>query len=76
MQFQVFFLFSSIIHLGVTVNPSGFSEELFVKPLFGDQIYAHFQFVTKWDINLKEDSGNFIIFIFFHMKHFLFLFRF
>ncbi|XP_063903359.1 GPI transamidase component PIG-T [Zophobas morio] len=33
-----------------------FSEELLLKPLGNDHLYAHFQFATKWDTDPEQES--------------------
>lgn len=42
----------------LTTYTDSFNEELMLKPLYGNQIYAHFHFKTTWDIDSKKDSGK------------------
>lgn len=46
----------------LTSKPDKFTEELFIKPLYSDHLYVHFQFATKWDTNPEQEtckSSNF-----------------
>nr|XP_022907425.1 GPI transamidase component PIG-T [Onthophagus taurus]XP_022907426.1 GPI transamidase component PIG-T [Onthophagus taurus] len=33
-----------------------FTEDLFIKPLNNEQLYAHFRFTTKWDVDSTKDD--------------------
>lgn len=33
-----------------------FVEELYIKPLYSEQVLAHFQFSTKWDTDVTSNS--------------------
>ncbi|VEN49651.1 unnamed protein product [Callosobruchus maculatus] len=39
-----------------TYKKEEFSEELLIKPLYSEQLYAHFQFTTKWHTDITKDS--------------------
>ncbi|KAL1497124.1 hypothetical protein ABEB36_008134 [Hypothenemus hampei] len=39
-----------------TSDEDTFSEELLLKPLFSEQLYAHFQFATHWNIEPKNEN--------------------
>lgn len=41
------------------LGSDSFTEELILKPLYGNQIYAHFHFKTRWDIDVRKDSGKY-----------------
>lgn len=43
----------------VTYKADSFTEELLLKPLYSDQLYAHFQFTTKWDTELSSEECKF-----------------
>lgn len=32
------------------------TEELLIKPLYSEQVYTHFQFSTKWDIDPDKET--------------------
>lgn len=42
--------------LSVVAVKDEFTEELYIKPLYTEQVLAHFQFSTKWDTNLTSKS--------------------
>ncbi|KAJ8943864.1 hypothetical protein NQ314_009634 [Rhamnusium bicolor] len=42
----------------LTYNSDTFTEELLIKPLYSEQIYAHFQFTTKWDVDPNTETFN------------------
>lgn len=54
---KIVFLF--IINSVLTYETDYFTEELLLKPLYGDQLYAHFQFTTKWDTELSSENCKF-----------------
>lgn len=37
-------------------NRDIFTEELLIKPLYSEQLYAHFQFTTKWDTSPETET--------------------
>lgn len=43
----------------LTSYSDSFTEELLLKPLYSNQLYAHFQFVTKWDSELASEQCKF-----------------
>lgn len=45
----------ALINIGLCYEDS-FDEELLLKPLYNDHIYAHFQFTTRWSV--QEDKEN------------------
>lgn len=51
----LFLLFKNVL----TYNADSFTEELLLKPLYSDQLYAHFQFSTKWDTELSSEECKF-----------------
>ncbi|CAH1369037.1 hypothetical protein MTP99_010524 [Tenebrio molitor] len=40
----------------LTSKSDTFTEELLIKPLYSDQLYVHFQFVTKWDTRPDQET--------------------
>ncbi|CAG9766033.1 unnamed protein product [Ceutorhynchus assimilis] len=38
------------------IQEDTFTEELLIKPLFSEQVYAHFQFATTWNIDPKNEN--------------------
>lgn len=40
----------------IAYNRDTFTEELFIKPLYSEQLYAHFQFTTKWDTDPETET--------------------
>ena len=34
-----------------------FHEELFLRPLKTGQVYAHFQFTTVWDVDIRDTKA-------------------
>ncbi|XP_060518647.1 GPI transamidase component PIG-T [Cylas formicarius] len=49
-------LFLVILKLLGATSLETFTEELLIKPLYSEQLYVHFQFVTKWDINSETEN--------------------
>lgn len=45
-------------HFCVCFSSDIFTEELLLKPLYNDKIYAHFQFRTKWDVDPLQDNSE------------------
>lgn len=47
----------AIAHLQIVTSTSDyFTEELLLKPLYSEQLYAHFHFVTIWDTDPETES--------------------
>lgn len=40
----------------ITSTKDHFTEELLLKPLYSDQIYAHFHFSTVWNTDLDKET--------------------
>lgn len=40
----------------VTSTSDYFTEELLLKPLYSEHIYAHFHFATVWDIDPESET--------------------
>lgn len=38
-----------------------FTEELLVKPLFGNQVYAHFNFATVWSVEPENENCKYTL---------------
>lgn len=50
-----------------------FTEELLLKPLFSEQLYAHFQFSTVWNIDPSNEQCKYLkIVVIFEFHSFLF----
>lgn len=39
-----------------SLSTDTFTEELLLKPLFSEQLYAHFQFSTVWNIDPSNEQ--------------------
>lgn len=39
-----------------SLNEDQFNEELLLKPLYSDQLYAYFQFSTIWNTESKTET--------------------
>lgn len=58
-MYSVALIILSIINLVLTSSyQDSFTEELILKPLYSNQLYAHFHFKTKWDVDTRSDSGK------------------
>lgn len=59
---RAFFLFLVCFGFGFQTSKAAddrFSEELFIKPLPSGHIYFHFQFTTRWDVDIRsKDEFN------------------
>lgn len=44
----------------LTYKSDLFTEELLVKPLYSGQLYAHFQFTTKWNSDFSSEDCMYI----------------
>ncbi|KAJ8920991.1 hypothetical protein NQ315_015787 [Exocentrus adspersus] len=53
----IFYLLILTIKLARTTSET-FTEELLIKPLYSEQLYAHFQFTTKWDVDPSTENFN------------------
>ncbi|XP_066246675.1 GPI transamidase component PIG-T [Euwallacea similis] len=52
------FVLFTLVQFSVSsfLNADSFTEELLLKPLFSDQLYAHFQFSTTWDVDPENEQ--------------------
>lgn len=49
----------------VNCASDSFTEELLLKPLYNEQVYAHFHFSTKWDTNVDTEKCKYLYKMFF-----------
>lgn len=56
MQFLLLFCVFSFLKLVSPLEKDYFTEELLIKPLFSEQLYAHFHFSTSWDIDPNTEK--------------------
>ena len=56
MSIHCSFLIYICINFVSADSTDKFIEELVLKPLYDDQLYAHFQFTTIWDVSSDSDD--------------------
>lgn len=56
MYISIIFGLLCFVSTGLTYNSDRFTEELLIKPLYSEQLYAHFQFSLKWDVDPDKEQ--------------------
>lgn len=56
MAFTIYILLVISTKSVLTYNFESFTEELLIKPLYSNQLYAHFQFTTKWETEISSEE--------------------
>ncbi|CAH1183567.1 unnamed protein product [Phaedon cochleariae] len=56
---EIIHILGVLMHIhSVLTSQDTFSEELLIKPLYSDQVYTHFHFSTKWDVDMDTETFN------------------